>query len=107
MSAWEIVLAFGIPSLLCSTIISIFVKRWEKRDKERQEKNQKAEEERHKLELLQVEAILATMSLSESIANAMKNGHTNGDMEEALEYEKKKKREINAFLRTEGVNSIK
>ena len=107
MSVWEYLLAFGIPSLVCSTIVSIFIKRWEKRDKERQAKQEKRDEERRKLELLQVEGILATMSLSESVANAIKNGHANGDMEAALEYEKKKKHEINDFLRTEAVKNIK
>lgn len=107
MTVWEILIAFGVPSLLCSTAISIFVKRWEKRDKERQEENRKRDEERHKLELLQTEAILAAMSLSESIATALKNGHTNGDMEEALDYERRKKHEINDFLRKEGIDAIK
>lgn len=107
MTAWEVVIAFGIPTLISSTIISLFIKWWEKKDRVRQAKTEKQEEERHKLRLLQVEGILATMALSESVANAIKNGHTNGDMEEALEYEKKKKHEINDFLRKEGINSIK
>lgn len=106
MTVWEVLVSFGIPTLVCSTIVTILMKIWEKKDKKRQAENKKMEEERHKLELLQIEGILATVSLSESMAKAIKTGHANGDMEEALEYVKKKKHEMNDFLRNEALRNI-
>lgn len=106
MNILEVIIAAGIPSVLCSTLVSVFIKRWEKRDKERQEEAKKREDNRHKLDLLQTEGVLASMALGEATATALKNGHANGETEEALSYAKKKKHEINDFLREQGIDSI-
>lgn len=106
MTFWEIIITAGIPSIICSALLSVFIKRWENRDKKRQEEAKKREDKRHKLDLLQTEGILAAMALGEATATALKNGHCNGETEEALKYEKKKKHEINDFLREQGVDSI-
>ena len=56
---------------------------------------------------MQTKGILASMALGEASATALKNGHTNGETEAALKYEKEQKHAINDFLREEAVNSIK
>ena len=117
---WQILLAFGVPSTIFTTIISLLIKKQEKREKEREEREKEREERekkrerqerereerRHKLELLQIEGTLASIALGEATATALKNGHANGETEAALSYAKTKKHEMNDFLREQGVNSI-
>lgn len=104
---WQILIAASVPSAVFSAILGILVRRWEKRAAEREKVAEERENKRHRLELLQTKGILASMSLGEATATALKNGHTNGETEAALKYEKEQKHAINDFLREEGVNSIK
>lgn len=106
MGIWEILVAAGIPSVLISTIFSLYIKHKEKKDAKREEEGQKREEQRHKFELMQLEGVLASMSLGEATALALKNGHTNGETERALKQVQKTKTDINHFLRERGVDSI-
>ena len=104
---WQILIAASVPSALFSTILGILVRRWEKRAVKREKAAEVREQKRHRLELLQTKGILASMALGEATATALKNGHTNGETEAALKYEKEQKHAINDFLREEAVNSIK
>lgn len=110
---WQLLLAFGVPSTIFTTIVTWLIKKQEnreqereKREKAREEQEREREERRHKLELLQIEGALASIALGEATATALKNGHANGETEAALSYAKTKKHEMNDFLREQGVNSI-
>ena len=104
---WQILIAASVPSALFSAILGILVRRWDKRAVKREKAAEEPEQKRHRLELLQTKGILASMALGEATATALKNGHTNGETEAALKYEKEQKHAINDFLREEAVNSIK
>lgn len=103
---WQLLLAFGVPSTIFTTIVTWLIKKQENREQEREKREKAREEQRHKLELLQIEGTLASIALGEATATALKNGHANGETEAALSYAKTKKHEMNDFLREQGVNSI-
>ncbi len=103
---WQVILALGIPSAIIGGVATYIVHRFEKREKAREEKKKQDDENRHKLELLQIRGTLAAMSLCEACAVALKNGRTNGETESALAYEQQIKHEIRDFLAEQGVNHI-
>ena len=76
--------------------------------KELQEAREK-ERARQKYEIYMIKGIMASNTLSEATARAVQripDAHCNGDMETALEEEKKEKKEIQLFLAKQGVNNI-
>lgn len=103
---WELLLAAGIPSVLVSAIVTGCMKRLERREKQRLEDAKRREEDRHRLELLQIRGTLAAMSLGEATATALKNGHANGETDKALAYEQRVKHEMRAFLEESGVEHV-
>lgn len=103
---WQTLLAAGIPSLVLSTVFSLIIKRHERKEKEAREAQAKRDAARQQLEYLQIEATLASMALAEATANALKNGHTNGDTEEALTYEREIKHKVREFLSKQGVDNV-
>ncbi len=103
---WELLLAAGIPSVIVSCIVTALIKRLERREKQRSEEQKRREEDRHKLELLQIRGTLAAMSLGEATATALKRGHANGETDRALEYEQKVKHEMREFLEKSGVDHV-
>lgn len=103
---WQLILAAGIPSLVVSSLFSYFLHKIEKREKERQESEKERERAQQELALLQIRGTLASMALGEATANALKNGHCNGDTEAALGYEKEVKHEIRDFLSRQGVDNV-
>lgn len=102
----ELLLAAGIPSVLVSAIVTGCMKRLERREKQRLEETKRREEDRHRLELLQIRGTLAAMSLGEATATALKNGHANGETEQALAYEQRVKHEMREFLEKSGVEHV-
>lgn len=103
---WELLLAAGIPSVLVSAIVTGCMKRLERREKQRLEETKRKEEDRHRLELLQIRGTLAAMSLGEATATALKKGHANGETEQALAYEQRVKHEMREFLEKSGVEHV-
>ena len=103
---WELLLAAGITSVIVSCVVSALIRRLERRERQRGEEQKRREEDRHKLELLQIRGTLAAMSLGEATATALKRGHTNGETDQALEYEQRVKHEMRAFLEKSGVDHV-
>ncbi len=103
---WELLLSAGIPSVIVTCVVTALFRRLERREAKRAAETKRREEERHKLELLQIRGTLAAMSLGEATATALKRGHANGETDRALEYEQKVKHEMRAFLEKSGVEHV-
>lgn len=105
-SMWELLLAAGIPSVLVSAVVSVCMKRLERRERRRIEEEKRRDADRRRLELLQIRGTLAAMSLGEATATALKSGHANGETDKALAYEQRVKHEMRAFLEESGVEHV-
>jgi hypothetical protein len=90
-----IALAMGIPSALTGLFIRRFEKRFDEKEKARQECN-----------VLVIQGVRAAISLGEASAIALRDGKTNGETKEALEYAKNTKYEINDFLIKQSAKNI-
>lgn len=64
------------------------------------------EEAREQLLLLLIHSTNAAIALGEATGHAMQRGHTNGDMEKALEYAATVKHEQKEFLSKRGVHTL-
>ena len=64
------------------------------------------EQAREHLLLILVESTGAAIALGEATGHAMQRGHTNGDMEKALEYAAKVKHKQKDFLSQQGVHAL-
>lgn len=96
------IIAMSIPSGITGFCFWLLERKLEKREKERADK----EKIREKNEILMVKSIGAAIALGEASAIALKNGHTNGETEAALEYARKVKHEQKDFLMEQGIHGI-
>lgn len=97
-----VIVSMSIPSAITGFCFWCLEKRMEKRDKEMAVK----EAAREKNEVLMVRSIGAAIALGEAAALAMKNGHTNGETEAALEYARKVKHDQKDFLQEEAIKNL-
>ena len=97
-----LLLAMSIPSGITGFYFWLLQRKMDKREKAREEK----EKVREQQEFLLVKSIGAAIALGEASAIALKNGHTNGETEAALEYARKVKHEQKDFLTRQGIESI-
>ena len=97
-----LLLAMSIPSGITGFCFWLLQWKMDKREKAREEK----EKVREQQEFLLVKSIGAAIALGEASAIALKNGHTNGETEAALEYARKVKHEQKDFLTRQGIESI-
>lgn len=97
-----LLLAMSIPSGITGFCFWLLQRKMDKREKAREEK----EKVREQQEFLLVKSIGAAIALGEASAIALKNGHTNGEAEAALEYARKVKHEQKDFLTRQGIESI-
>lgn len=112
----NILMAWGVPSLIMSIIAYIFKRHIEKRDAEKEKKEQAekaAREEREKntetLMLMIMQTSRATNVLAEATAKAVQripDAHCNGDMKEALEKAANIQKEEQQFLIDQGIKHI-
>ena len=74
----------------------------------KKEKAQAAEHEkaREELMVLLVESTGAAIALAEATGHAMQRGHTNGDMEAALDYAAQVKHKQKDFLTRQGIHAM-
>ena len=61
---------------------------------------------REENEILMVKSIGAAIALGEAAALALKNGHTNGETEAALEYARNVKHEQKEFLQRQAIDHL-
>ena len=97
-----LLLAMSIPSGITGFCFWLLQRKMDKREKAREEK----EKVREQQEFLLVKSIGAAIALGEASDIALKNGHTNGETEAALEYARKVKHEQKDFLTRQGIESI-
>ncbi|MCM1387338.1 MAG: hypothetical protein NC231_08430 [Bacillus sp. (in: Bacteria)] len=102
MDIMAFIAAMSIPSTITGFCFWLLERKLEKREKERDEKEAVREEQ----EFLMVKSIGAAIALGEASAIALKNGHTNGETEAALEYARQVKHEQKEFLTKQGIAAI-
>lgn len=95
-------LAMSIPSGITGFCFWLLERKLDKNEKQRK----KQEEIREEQEFLMVKGIGAAIALGEAAAIALKNGHTNGETDAALEYARKVKHEQKDFLTKRGIEAI-
>lgn len=96
------VAAMGVPSAVMGLIAWWLQRKLSDREQAQDEKNRDQEE----LVLLLVQSTRASIALGEATAHAMQRGHTNGDMEKALEYADEVKGRQKSFLEKKGIHAI-
>lgn len=97
-----IIIAMSVPSAITGFCFWCLEKRIEKRNKELDAKEAAREEN----EVLMVKSIGAAIALGEAAALALKNGHTNGETEAALEYARSVKHEQKDFLQRQAIGHL-
>lgn len=102
LSLGGLITLLGIP-----TAITAFCSwRLQRRMIKREELQEARERAREKNEVLIIRSTGAAIALGEATAEALKNGHCNGEMEAALEYARKVKHEQKDFLTEQGVHAL-
>ena len=94
--------AMGIPGAVMGLIVWAFKRRIDKQENDRSDKA----EAQQQLMLLLVQSTRASIALGEATAHAMQRGHTNGDMEAALEYATSVKNQQKDFLAQQGIHAL-
>lgn len=102
MNTWEILLAFGVPSAVFGLAIWYF--------KGIIEKNQKKQEEHDKnqesLVLMMLQSTRANSILCKATAEAVRDGHCNGNMTAAMQAVEKAAEAEKQFLLEKGIRYI-
>ena len=99
------VAAMGIPGALTGFFFWRIQKKMEQREREAEEQ----ERAREDLELLNIKATLAALTLAEATANAVAripDANCNGDMHNALEYATGVKHEVRDFLTKQATKAV-
>jgi len=102
LSVGALLSLLGIPTAITAFCSWMLQRRISKRDKLQDAR----EAAREKNEVLLIRSTGAAIALGEATAEALKNGHCNGEMETALEYARKVKHEQKDFLTEQGVHAI-
>lgn len=97
-----LIMSMSIPSTLTAYLFKQFEKKQDKRQKNIDVKEKTLEEQQKLL----VKSVRAAISLGEATALALKNGHTNGETEEALDYAKQIKTEQDDFLTDQAIANV-
>lgn len=105
MSVQALILAMSIPSAVTGFCFWLLQRTLAKRE----EKIDKQEKCRDKLQYLVIQSVNASIALSEATAKAVQripDAHCNGDMDEALKYAAKVKHEQKEFLTEQGIKKV-
>lgn len=97
-----LLVAMSVPSAITGFFFWLLERKLDKEEKNRAKK----EAVREQQEYLMVKSIGAAIALGEASAIALKNGHTNGETEAALEYAREVKHEQKDFLTKQGIEAI-
>lgn len=88
-----------------SIIVGIFMAYWNKGQKQRDDHANRREKERLKSETLRISLLVASAQLSYASAMALKRGHANGEVEEAVVQYEKAMKEFREFEREQLAKS--
>lgn len=102
LSVRGLLILLGIPTAVTAFCSWLLQRRITKRDAALD----KREAAREKNGVLLIRSTGAAIALGEATAEALKNGHCNGEMEAALEYARKVKHEQKDFLTEQGVAAL-
>lgn len=102
LSVGGLAMLLGLPTAITAFCSWLLQRRITKHDAAL-EKRDKA---REKNEVLLIRSTGAAIALGEATAEALKNGHCNGEMEAALEYARKVKHEQKDFLTEQSVATL-
>lgn len=102
MINFSVLIIAAIPSALIGLVGWWIKKLINKIETERREREKSHEE----FDIVLIESINGAIALGEATANALKNGHTNGDTEAALEYVRTVKHKQKDFLTRNGIEHI-
>lgn len=102
LSVGGLAMLLGLPTAITAFCSWLLQRRITKHDAAL-EKRDKA---REKNEVLLIRSTGAAIALGEATAEALKNGHCNGEMEAALEYARKVKHEQKDFLTEQSVAAL-
>lgn len=97
-----ILAAMGIPS----AITGFCFWKIERKIARREKLNEEKEAAREKNEILVIKSVGAAIALGEATAIALKNGHTNGEMDAALEYAREMKHAQKDFLTEQSIKNL-
>lgn len=101
----EIIIAFGVPTMVTSLIVWLLKKHIDKKEHLREEREKNTE----KLMLIIMQTSRATNVLAEATARAVQRipeAHCNGDMKAALEEANRIQNEEKEFLFDQGIKHI-
>ena len=96
----------AVAVCLPSAFVGLIVWRMEKKMEQGFQAQADRERAREDNEVLLVQATGAAIALGEATAMALKNGHTNGETEAALEYAREIKHKQKDFLTRQAAKSI-
>ena len=102
MDYWSILMALGIPTSLVGLAIWYFKKRIEQKEKEREERDKNLES----LVLMMLQSTRTNTILCVATAEAVRDGHCNGNMTKALEAVEKVALEEKKFLLDKSIKYI-
>lgn len=105
----QIAATWGIPTALMGFLVWLLERKYSKREKLREDREETRRKRQETMEINLVKSINATMALGEATARAVQripDAHCNGDMKAALEYEKKIKHEQKDFLTSLGIQAL-
>lgn len=102
ISIGGIITLLGIPTALTGLFFWLIQRRISKRE----EVQDKREAAREKNEVLIIKSTGAALALGEATAEAIKNGHCNGELDAALAYARTVKHEQKDFLTEQGIAAL-
>jgi len=102
LSIGGIITLLGIPTALTGLFFWLIQRRITKRE----DIQDKREAAREKNEVLIIKSTGAALALGEATAEAIKNGHCNGELDAALAYARTVKHEQKDFLTEQGVAAL-
>lgn len=101
-NVWQILLACGIPTSIVGLAVWYFKKQVEKKEKERDERDKNLES----LVLMMLQSTRANTILCVATAEAVRDGHCNGNMTAALDAVDKVAQEEKKFLLDKSIKYI-
>ena len=98
----QLFMVFGVPTALFGLIVWWFKRKVEENDRKRQEHDNNIE----KLVLMMLQSTRANAILAKATAEAVRDGHCNGNMSAAIEVVEKAEAAEKQFLLEKGIKYI-
>lgn len=105
LTFWQLAAVMGIPTATTGLFFWLIQHKIEKQDRQREEQ----EKEREELQLLNIRATMAALSLAEATAEALDRTpqiNCNGEMREAKESAHDVKREVREFMERAAIKAV-